>query len=246
MMENSIDLLVTGAHPDDIELAAGGTVAKFSREGYKIIAVDFTRGEMGSRGTPEIRQKESQKAADILGLTERLNLGFSDTNLSLNEDPVKKVIGIIRRYKPKIIVTSPEFEFHPDHAAMHKIVREAAFKSGLHKIETEWDGTPQLPYRPRKIFCYMQSYQFRENPVFYVDISDTFQIKIESAIAYSSQVHVPGISPTNEPETRLSTPEFLEKLEARARYFGGLIGVKYAEAFYSVEPIGLKSLSILL
>jgi bacillithiol biosynthesis deacetylase BshB1 len=241
-----IDLLATGAHPDDIELGAGGTVAKFTREGFSVIGVDFTRGEMGSRGTPEIRLEEAKKAAVILGLKDRLNLGFPDTKLTLNDETVFSLISVIREYRPKIVLAPPEFDLHPDHVAVHYIVREAAFKSGLHKIETEWEGKPQKPYRPRKIFGYMQSFQYRQEPSFYIDISDTFTIKIEASKAHASQIYIPGVSKDEGPVTRLYVPDFLEKLEARARYFGSLIGVKYAEAFLSVEPVGLRSLSVLL
>lgn len=238
-----VDVLAIGAHPDDIELACGGTVAKFTEEGYSVAIVDCTNGELGSRGNAEIRAIEAKKGAEILGVKFRENLGLPDGKLTVNDESVEKMIVMIRKYRPKIVLVNPPYERHPDHEASHFILRKAMFKSGLVKVETEFDGVPQTPLRIRKMFCYMQSYEFPRKADFYVDITSTFEKKMNAIKAYTSQVFVPGLSDPSGPVTRLSRPEFLEELEARAIYFGTQIGVRFAEAFYSIEPLGFKNLS---
>lgn len=240
-----IDVLAFGAHPDDVELGCGGTVAKLTAEGKRVVIVDLTAGELGSRGNAEIRLKEAEKAGKKLNLVERLNLGLPDGNIEQSRENIIKVIKIIRKYRPKAILVTPHFERHPDHESANRLVRTALFKSGLHKIETELDGKKQEPYRTRRLFAYMMSYQFSRRPDFYVDISDYFEKKMEAIYCYASQVHIEGQKNENEPETRLSRPEFLLELEARARYFGTLIGVKYAEAFQSTEPVLVRDMSAL-
>lgn len=228
---NNVDVLAICAHPDDAELCCGGTLAKLTREGKKVVIADCTRGEMGTRGTPEIRAEEARRASEILGITERVNLNMRDGYISDIPENLIDMIELIRHYRPKVIITHPPFERHPDHEAVHKLVRNALFKSGLAKIHTERDGVAQATFRTRRIFCFMQSYQFHRKPDFYVDVSDVHDIKIEAIEAFSSQVFVPGFDGTNEMPTRLASPEFREELVARARYFGGVIGAKYAEAF---------------
>lgn len=238
-----IDALFVGAHPDDVELSAGGTVANLTQEGKKVVMVDFTRGELGTRGSGDRRVKEASKAAQILGVQERINLGFPDGFLKADDKSILKTIQIIRKYRPKIVVMNPEYERHPDHEAAHRIIRSALFKSGLMRIETKDKEKLQEPFRTRKLLSYMQAYPFTRKPDLIIDISDTFETKMKAIKAYTSQVYVPGISDPDGPVTRLSRPEFLEELEARAIYFGTLIGCRYAEPFMSIEPVGLKSLS---
>jgi bacillithiol biosynthesis deacetylase BshB1 len=241
-----VDLLAFGSHPDDVEIACGGSIIKFVQEGLKVAIVDLTHGEMGTRGTPTIRLQEAEQAKYILGATFRENLGLEDGYLEPNSNSIQKTVEVIRKYRPQIVLMSPEFERHPDHEALHRIVRRAMFLSGLRRFETQCDGVNQEPWRIRKMFCYMQSYPFKQNPDFYVDISDVWEKKIEAIRCYGSQVYIEGKSNINEPQTRLSRPEFFEELESRARYFGSLVGFRYAEAFVSVEPIGISSLSKLL
>lgn len=241
-----VDVLAIGAHPDDIELSCGGTVAKLVKEGRKVALADCTTGELGTRGTAEIRLKEAEEAAKILGVFKRVNLYMQDGAITPTPEYVQKMISLLRLFSPKAVLMHPGFERHPDHEGAHKIVREAMFKSGLAKIQTLIKGKQQEKYRSRKMYCYMQSYPFVTKPDFYVDISDTHEIKMEAIKAYKSQVHIPGATDTGEPQTRLSRPEFLDEIEARARYFGSLIGVKYAEAFSSVEPVAFNSISALL
>ncbi len=239
------DCMVIGAHPDDAELCCGGTIAKLTSEGKKVVLVDCTRGEMGTRGNGELRLSESQDAARILGVEERINLGFRDGFIRIDEEHLYSMVQTIRKYRPKIILVHPWFERHPDHENLHRLFRDAMFKSGLRKYVTEDAGKVQDIFRTRRIFCYMQAYQFPKLPDFFVDISDVHHIKLDAIRAFSSQVFVEG-KHENEPRTRLSSPEFMDELVARARYFGGICGVKYAEAFLTVEPLLLPGLSRLL
>ncbi|MEJ5244202.1 MAG: bacillithiol biosynthesis deacetylase BshB1 [Bacteroidota bacterium] len=239
----TVDMLVIDAHPDDAEISAGGAIAKLTAAGKKVAIVDCTRGEMGTRGNPDLRLQESLEATKILKVSHRINLGMMDGFIDESPESLYRVISIIRRFKPKIILTHPPFERHPDHEAVHRLVRNALFKSGLTKIHTELNGEEQEIYRTRKIFCFMQSYQFERKPDFYIDISDFQEIKMRAIEAFASQVYVTGNENTNEPQTKLSSPEFKEELVARAKYFGSLIGVRYAEAYLSVEPVGISCLS---
>lgn len=242
-MTQTVDVLAIGAHPDDVEMSAGGTIAKLVREGKRVAIVDCTRGEMGTRGTVEQRDEEARRAGEILGITLRENLCMSDGNIEQSAENVRKIIMAFRKYRPKIVITTPQSERHPDHEAVHRLCRTAYFQSGLMKVVTHDNGVEQNPHRPRQIFSYMQSDHFE--PQFYVDITDTNEIKIQSILAFESQVHVPG-NTTNEPETFISRPGFMEMLEVRARYFGEQIGVRYAEGFTSVKPIGIDSMSVWL
>jgi bacillithiol biosynthesis deacetylase BshB1 len=242
----NIDALFFGAHPDDVELSAGGTIANLTKEGKKVVIVDFTRGELGTRGSAKLRLKEAEKAAEILGVNERINMELPDGFLTANDKAIEKAIYVIRKYRPKIVVMPPEIERHPDHEAVNRIVRSAMFKAGLTKIITKDKGRHQEPYRTRKMLSYMQFYGFPTKPDLVIDISYTFYLKLEAIKAYSSQVNVPGVSNPDEPQTLLSRPEFLEELEARAIYFGTQIGCRFAEPFMSIEPVGLKSLSGLI
>lgn len=239
----TVDMLVIDAHPDDAEISCGGAIAKLTAEGGTVAVVDCTRGEMGTRGNPDLRLHEALNASKILKLSHRINLGMMDGFIDESPDSLYEIITYIRKFRPKMILTHPPFERHPDHEAVNRLVRNAIFKSGLTKIHTELNGEAQEIYRTRKIFCFMQSYQFERKPDFYVDISQYHDQKIRAIDAFSSQVYVTGNENTSEPQTKLSSPEFKEELIARARYFGGLIGVRYAEAYLSIEPFGLSSFS---
>ncbi len=241
-----VDVLAFGAHPDDIEIGCGGTLINLVSEGYSVAIVDFTRGEMGTRGTPEIRMKESELARDVIGAKFRENLGLEDGNLNISEFSIRKTVEVLRKYQPQAVLFSPKFERHPDHEALHRIVRKAMFLSGLLRYETFMDGERQPPWRIRRMYCYMQFYPFKQLPDFVVDISNVWERKLEAIRCYTSQVFVEGKNNPKEPETLLSRPEFFLDLEARARYLGSLIGVPYGEAFQSVEPIGIISISKLL
>ncbi len=244
-MPGNYDCMVIGAHPDDAELCCGGTIAKLTKDKRKVVIVDCTEGEMGTRGTPEIRKQEAIAASNILGVSERINLGMRDGFINISEGNLFKIVQAIRHYRPKIILIHPYFERHPDHENLHRLFRDAMFKCGLKKFATDWEGQQQEIFRTRKIFCYQQAYQFPRNPDFFVDISDVIEIKLEAIRAFSSQVYVEGKYQKEAP-TRLASPEFMEELTARSRYYGGLCGVKHAEAFLSIESLLLGNLSALL
>lgn len=241
----NLDVLAIGAHPDDVELCAGGTLALLALEGYRVGIADCTRGEQGTRGSAERRMEEARRAQEILGVHVREFLDLPDSRIELTEDAVVHVVRLFRQYRPCIVLFPPAFERHPDHEAVHRIVRAAYFKSGMGKYRTfASDGTEQQSFRPQRMFCYIQAYH--HEPDFFVDISATFERKMASIKAYVSQVYVPERYQSNEPDTLLSRPEFLETIEARARYWGSLIGAQYAEGFLLVEPLGLRSLGVLL
>ncbi len=237
-------ILVVSAHPDDAELSAGGTIAKLTQEGNTVILADCTRGELGTRGTPEIRAQEASKAATILGVKKREILDMPDGSITNTPNNVLRIVEIIREYRPALIITSPPVERHPDHEAVHKLVTAASFLAGLPKVQTSGSGREQLPHRPASIFCYRQQHELPTNVPVLVDISDTWPIKLHALKAYASQFHVPEAYQSSEPETLLSRPQFLDELEARNRYYGSRIGVAYAEPFMVVDSLRVPSLSV--
>jgi len=230
-----LDVLAIGAHPDDVELTCSGTLAKCVRRGYKVGVIDLTAGELGTRGTKEIRAREARAAARILGLHVRENLGISDGNIELNRENLLSVIRVYRRFRPRIILIPHWHERHPDHVHAHHLCREAWFYSGLRKIETTINGKKQQPWRPHHYFHFMQKYLF--TPSFVVDISDVFHVRMKAIKAHRSQFYNPN---STEPATILSRREFLDWIETRAKFYGEMIGVRYGEPFYSVNPIGVN------
>ncbi len=241
---SGIDLLAIGAHPDDIELSAGGVVASMTAAGKRVVIVDCTRGEMGTRGSAEERDREAQRASEILGVSERLNLAMPDGNIEQSLENILSVVRVLRRYRPHILLIPPPVERHPDHESVHRLCRTAAFKSGLTKVRTEWDNEEQRVFSPAHTFCYIQSYHHEAD--FFVDISSAHETKLSSIRAYGSQVHVPQSPQRSEPQTFISKPDFMEMIEARARYFGGQIGCRFAEGFLCVGSLGLASLECFL
>jgi bacillithiol biosynthesis deacetylase BshB1 len=232
-----IDVLAVGSHPDDIEITCGGTVALLIKQGHSIVLADLTEGELSTRGTTVVRAQEAAEAARILGVSERRNLKLPDGNLSFTQENLRALITLIRELQPTILLIPHSVERHPDHVHTHTLCKEAWFYAGLKKIETTLNGAPQKAFRPQKYFEYMQWFEFA--PSFIVDISDTFETKMASVRAYASQFHNPTSA---EPETKLSKPEFLEMVETRARHYGQRIGVRYGEPFFSIAPVGVKSL----
>lgn len=235
--------MVLIAHPDDAELTCGGTIKQLTNDGHRVVFVECTRGELGTRGTPELREQEATDAARILGVDTRDRLDMPDGAIEHTQENILKVVSAIRAHRPRLLLTPPPIERHPDHEAVYRLARAAMFIAGLHKVITTRDGAEQTPHRPKKMLCFMQQYDFPRQPDVYVDISATFSAKMDAIKAFKSQFHLPDAYTTNEPQTFLSRPEFLEEVEARAIYFGSRIGVRYAEAFMGVEPIGLASLS---
>jgi len=236
----NLDVLVFAAHPDDAELSMGGTIAKLTSQNFKVGIIDFTRGELGTRGTPELRQQEAFQAAKILKTAVRENLHIPDGNIQCSKENLTKVIMTIRRYKPKIVFAPSASDRHPDHIDASNLSKRAVFQSGLEKIKTFDKEVMQKPYRPARIFYYMLTYTFE--PTFIVDISDTFEAKMNAVKAYSSQFYSPK---SVEPETFISRPEFLNYIESRASFYGFQIGKSYGEPFYSEEKIELDPAALL-
>jgi N-acetylglucosamine malate deacetylase 1 len=234
------DVLVFAAHPDDAELAMGGTIAKLTSSNYKVGIIDLTRGELGTRGSADIRQKEAFEAAIILKTAFRENLYMPDGNITVNQENLIKVIMTIRKYKPKIVFAPYFNDRHPDHIDTSILIKRAMFYSGLQKIKTFNKEVPQHPYRPKKLFYYMQTYTFK--PSFIVDISRTFDLKMKAIQCYATQFHNPK---SLEPETFISRPEFLSYIKSRAVSNGFKIGKIYGEAFFCEEEIELNLESLL-
>ena len=230
----NLDVLIFAAHPDDAELSMGGTIAKLSLKGKKIGIIDFTEGEMGTRGTPEQRQAEAFKSAIALKVTLRKNLRIPDGNIQRIKENVDKVICQIRKHKPKIIFAPYFNDRHPDHIDTSKIVKKAMFTSGLTKAITIFEGKEQKAYRPNKLFYYMQTYIFE--PTFIVDITKHFESKMKSVKAYKSQFHNPK---STEPETFISSTKFMDYITSRAKFYGFQIGKEYGEPFFCEEAVEL-------
>ncbi len=236
----NLDVLIFAAHPDDAELSMGGTIAKFTSSNIKVGIIDFTRGELGTRGTAETRQKEAFQAAIALKVAVRENLDIPDGNILRNKENLMKAIMAVRKYKPKIIFAPYFNDRHPDHIDTSCLVKEAMFSSGLIKVKTFDKEVPQQHYRPQKLYYYMQTYTFE--PSFIVDISDCFEMKMKAVRCYGSQFHNPR---SVEPETFISRPEFINYVESRAHYYGFQIGKSHGEPFYCEEKIELDLVNIL-
>lgn len=228
----TIDILAIFAHPDDVELCVGGTLLKMKHLGYRTAALDATLGEMGTRGTPEIRSSEAEAAAKILKLETRENLGLTDGHIFLNDDSRTKLVRVLRRLKPKVLLTHQDGDPHPDHNHLVQIVREAARLSSMQNYDPESGGEKiTVPQIAHNVFSR------RVEPSFIVDISDFLEEKMEAIRAYGSQFYDPR---SDEPETRLTSKNFLSELETRSRYFGSLIGAKAGEPYYVREALNIE------
>ena len=236
-----LDILALAAHPDDVELCCGATIAKHIALGYKVGVVDFTRGELGTRGTPEIRVQEAEKASEIMGLSVRENLGFRDGFFEKDEIHLKKVIGMIRKYRPDTILINAENDRHPDHGRAHELSKEACFLSGLHKIETLADGLKQEAWRPKNVYSYIQGWFM--TPDFVVDVTDHWEIKMNAIRAFRSQFHDPN---SQEPATWLSSEGFIKLIEGRGIEMGQAIGCSYGEGFKVLRWPGVNDITKLL
>ncbi|MCZ2473929.1 bacillithiol biosynthesis deacetylase BshB1 [Aquirufa ecclesiirivi] len=230
-----LDILVMAAHPDDAELACSGTILSQIQQGKKVGIVDFTRGELGTRGTPEIRIAESAASTAILGIHARENLGIRDGFFRNDEESQLKLIQIIRKYQPDIVLANALEDRHPDHGKGAQLAIDACFLSGLRKIETQDEqGNPQAAWRPKHVFHYIQDRYI--NPDFVIDISAHWDIKEQSIRAFKSQFFDPN---STEPDSYISSPDFLEFIRARSMEMGHKIGVKYGEGYQSQRTIGL-------
>ena len=214
-----MDILAIGAHPDDVELTIGGFIVKMTRLGRSVGILDLTRGEIGSRGTAEERAKEAAAAAKALGVQSREGLDLGDGRLTADLENRRTIIEVIRRERPQIILAPYWQDLHPDHAAAGRIVADAYYPSGFVNYPAEGEA-----YRPRAVLFYQGHFRF--DPSFVVDTTGTFETKMEAVRCYSSQLHR---EESDEPETGISHPEFLARIEARDRHYGALIGRRYGE-----------------
>ncbi|ERM82578.1 GlcNAc-PI de-N-acetylase [Rhodonellum psychrophilum GCM71 = DSM 17998] len=232
-----LDILVVAAHPDDAELGCSGTIAAHVAKGYKVGILDLTKGELGTRGTPEIRILESDMAATILGLSARENLAFQDVFFNDDAAHQLEIIKAIRKYQPEIVLANAVSDRHPDHGKGSVLTSNACFMSGLRKIETTHDGQFQPAWRPKFVYHYIQNNYIK--PDFVFDITPFWEKKVESIVAFKSQFFDPSNA---EPASFISSPDFLDFIEARAREFGHSINVKFGEGFTVEKMIGVDNL----
>ena len=232
-----LDILAFGAHPDDVELGCAGTILKEISLGKKVGVVDLTRGELGTRGSAEIRDQEAEASGKILGLSVRENLSFRDGFFVNDEKHQLEIIKMIRKYQPEIVLCNAIDDRHIDHEKGSKLVSDACFLSGLRKIETSIDGIAQTAWRPKVVYHYIQWKNIE--PDFVVDITPFMDKKMESIMAYSSQFFDPN---SKEPATPISTKNFIEYVKAKSSLFGRAINCDYAEGFTVNRYIGVENL----
>ena len=234
----SLDVLVFAAHPDDAELGCGGTIASLTASGKTVGIVDLTQGEMGTRGTIETRKAEATKASEILGVQFRVNLNIGDSFVENSRENQLKIIEVVREQKPTICIVGAPWDRHPDHGKATALCLDALFYSGLRKIETSGsNGKLQETWRPTHILHYMQDRPMEQDFIF--DISEFWDTKVDSMLAYSTQFNV--TDPEGEPETYISSQNYFKQLEGRARYVGHLGGFEFGEAFkYYNGPVPLQ------
>lgn len=236
-----LDILAFAAHPDDTELGCSGTIVSQIAQGYKVGVVDFTHGELGTRGTSKIRDREAEASSKILGLSVRENLNFQDGFFKNDRAHQLEVIRMIRKYRPEILLVNATSDRHPDHGRASDICSESWFKSGLKMIETIDRGENQQVWRPKAVYHYIQARYIQPDVI--VDVSDFWDKKMESIYAFKSQFYDPN---SEEDDTFISSPTFIKGVEARAREFGQLIGVEFGEGFTVDRTIGTSNLVNLL
>ncbi len=238
-----LDILAIGVHPDDIELSCAGTLINAGLQGKKTGVVDLTAGELGTRGTPEIRLQEAANAAKIMGLQVRENLFLKDGFFRNDEkEAMRKIIAAIRKFQPTIVIANALEDRHPDHGRAGKMIAECCYYSGLRKIETKDENeNQQNAWRPKQVLHIIQDRYYTPNLV--VDISNVMEQKMKAILAYESQFYNPN---SNEPNTYISSPMFMEGIKARSIQFGKSIGIDYGEGFTIVNPVGINDLSALV
>jgi bacillithiol biosynthesis deacetylase BshB1 len=235
-----LDILAIGVHPDDIELGCSGTILKHIAQGKKVGILDLTKGELGSRGSGELRLIEAANSAKILGVSVRENLGYADGFFVNDKEHQLGIVQILRKYQPDVILANASKDRHPDHGRASQLVSEACFYSGLVRIETELDGVSQEHWRPRVVYNYIQDRYLK--PDFVVDVTDFVETKMESILAFSSQFYNPE---SELPETPISSKKFFDFIKARMANFGRDINVDYAEAFTVERLIGVEDITLL-
>lgn len=226
------DIVAFAAHPDDMELNVSGTLALAVRQGWKAAAVDFSRGELSTRGTPELRDEEARKAARVLDLSCRINLGLPDGHIRDSDEARKRVVRVLRQLRPKVVIAPPLQDHHPDHMGVAEIVSRSLHLAGVAKYDPG-----EEPWRPHVLLHYLGS--LPAVPDIVVDITSVYDIREQSILCYASQFHKEG---TDEPPTRISHPDFLDAIEGTARKYGRLIGATYGEAYTSALPVPVTDL----
>jgi N-acetylglucosamine malate deacetylase 1 len=239
-----LDILAIGVHPDDVELGCSGTIINEINAGKKVGILDLTQGELGTRGTAHTRYEEAARAAAILGVHTRSNLEMRDGFFVNDEAHQLQLIHAIRTYQPEIVLANIKDDRHPDHGRAGRLIADACFLAGLVKIVTnDADGNPQPRWRPKQVLHYMQDWY--HEPDILVDISDVFEQRMQSILAYHTQFSTPA-SELGGLQTYISTPDFFDAIVARARLLGKRIGVKYAEGYVSEKKIGIRNLDALV
>lgn len=233
-----LDILAIGVHPDDVELSATGTLIKAIQQGKKVGILDLTEGELGTRGSAELRLIEAQNSAKIQGVHVRENLGMADGFFLNDEAHQRRIIQIIRKYQPEVILSNAPSDRHPDHGRASKLISDACFYSGLRKVETTLEGVPQIAWRPKSIYNYIQDRYL--DPDFVVDITPFLEQKLEAIMAFSSQFYDPN---SKEPESPISSQSFIHHIKGRWSNFGRLINVEYAEGFLAERPFGVEDIT---
>lgn len=238
-----LDILAIAAHPDDVELACAGTLMAHLAMGKTVGILDLTKGELGTRGTPEGRLEEAAEAARIMGIEIRDNVGIADGFFQNNEEHQRAIISYIRKYQPDIVLANAIDDRHPDHGRASRLIEDSCFYSGLRKVETmDENGQPQEAWRPRQVFHYIQDRYIK--PDFVVDVTPYWEKKKEAMLAFKSQFFVPAYQENSaEPQSYISSPEFLSFIQARSEEMGHTIGVKYGEGFTSYRMLGIHDLS---
>ncbi|MBC9913277.1 bacillithiol biosynthesis deacetylase BshB1 [Chitinophaga varians] len=236
-----LDILAIAVHPDDVELGCAGTLMIHAQQGMKVGVVDLTRGELGTRGTPALREKEAQDAAKIMGLEVRENLGLADGFFRNDTMEQMAIITAIRKYQPDIVLANAMDDRHPDHGRAGKLIADSCFLAGLRKIETSVDGVAQQAWRPKQVFHFLQD-RYHE-PDFVVDITPVIEKKLEAIKAFSSQFLAPK---DHEPQTYISGSGFFDSVVYRAKMLGKMVGVDYAEGYTSAKMIGIRNFADLI
>lgn len=236
-----LHILAIAAHPDDIELSCAGTLIKHARMGQAVGIVDLTQGELGTRGTPEIRLQEAADAAKAMGVVVRENAGMADGFFINDKEHQLRLIQYIRRFQPEMVLANSLADRHPDHGRAGRLIADACFLAGLRRIETAYNGQPQQPWRPKRVFHFVQAWTHQ--PTFIVDITDTEDQKTEAIRCYKSQFHDPN---SKEPMTYIASEGFLNNIRNRDALVGGQIGVAYAEGFVCENIPGISDLDKLL
>lgn len=238
-----LDLLAFGVHPDDIELSCAGTLLIEKKYGKKVGIIDLTQGELGTRGTAETRKEELENSAKILGVDVRDNLKMADGFFKNDEENQIKIIKVLRKYRPEIVLCNAPDDRHPDHGRAADLIADASFLSGLIKIVTTEGGGVQKAWRPKYVFNYIQDKYFE--PDFVIDISLVIDTKVEAIKAFKTQFYNPE-DKSGDPKTYISTPEFFNSVISRSAMFGKMIGVKHAEGFLSKKMIGMRGFDAII